>query len=86
MQLRGRGKGDPWVEAARQVLANGGIRDSLFRHYKSLVDLATNYNTMERSGSWRKDQGYIGAEVRSTSLTVMLTSHFEQSLRLAMCT
>ena len=60
---RGATRGDPWVAAAKRVLSDHWLRDSLFKHYKALVDLATNYNTMERSGCWRKDQGYIGAEV-----------------------
>lgn len=63
VQLRGQGGGDPWVQAAKRVAGNIAVIDSLFKHYVALVDLATNYNTQERSNSWRKDQGYIGAQV-----------------------
>ncbi len=63
VQLRGEAGVDPWVQAAKRVAANTTIRDSLFKHYVALVDLATNYNTQERSNSWRKDQSYIGAQV-----------------------
>ncbi len=63
MQLRREEGQDPWVQAAKSVLARTAVRESLFKHYTALVDLATNYNTHDRSGSWRKDQGYIGAEV-----------------------
>lgn len=63
VQLRGEAGVDPWVEAAKRVAANSAIRDSLFKHYVALVDLATNYNTQDRSNSWRKDQSYIGAQV-----------------------
>ncbi|DBA69354.1 TPA: hypothetical protein ACH3X2_012930 [Trebouxia sp. C0005] len=62
-RLRGEAGVDPWVEAAKRVAANTAIRDSLFKHYVALVDLATNYNTQDRSNSWRKDQSYIGAQV-----------------------
>ncbi len=67
VQLRGEAGVDPWVEAAKRVAANTAIRDSLFKHYVALVDLATNYNTQDRSNSWRKDQSYIGAQVVGSS-------------------
>ena len=69
MQLRGKASSAPWVQAAKSVLDKPAIRENLFKHYIALVDLATNYNTHESSGSWRKDQGYIGAEVTPTCLS-----------------
>ena len=69
VQLRGEAGVDPWVEAAQRVAANTAIRDSLFKHYVALVDLATNYNTQDRSNSWRKDQSHIGAQVVESAHT-----------------
>lgn len=88
VQLRGQGGGDPWVQAAKRVAGTTAVIDSLFKHYVALVDLATNYNTQERSNSWRKDQGYIGAQV-CDSFSVMLSwdciFHASAMLRFTRC-